>query len=266
MRPAFRFKVTAQTGAEDLSQDGPGRRLRKNVANVRKHIDYVANVINHVEARLWQGTRRDRMAIQPDILYQNYVLPPASTLDLPVDCVLTKFVRAAMNKVKCPVYTVCWTPEGKRLITGASSGEFTLWNGTAFNFETILQAHDSAVRALKWSHSDQWLASADNEGYVKYWQPNMNNVHMFQAHKDEPIRSLSFAPTDTKLVTASDDATARVWDFARCVEERILRGHGSDVRSVDWHPTKGLVVTGSRDSQQPVKLWDPKTGQCLATL
>jgi hypothetical protein len=141
MRPAFRFKVTAQTGAEDLSQDGPGRRLRKNVANVRKHIDYVANVINHVEARLWQGTRRDRMAIQPDILYQNYVLPPASTLDLPVDCVLTKFVRAAMNKVKCPVYTVCWTPEGKRLITGASSGEFTLWNGTAFNFETILQVY-----------------------------------------------------------------------------------------------------------------------------
>lgn len=46
-----------------------------------------------------------------------------------------------MNKVKCPVYSLCWTPEGKRLITGASSGEFTLWNGTAFNFETILQVY-----------------------------------------------------------------------------------------------------------------------------
>ena len=34
-----------------------------------------------------------------------------------------------------------WSPEGKRLITGASTGEFTLWNGTAFNFETILQVH-----------------------------------------------------------------------------------------------------------------------------
>ena len=32
-----------------------------------------------------------------------------------------------------------WTPEGRRLITGASSGEFTLWNGLTFNFETILQ-------------------------------------------------------------------------------------------------------------------------------
>lgn len=90
--------------------------------------------------RLWQRSKTEREVVEPDILYQNYVLPPMSTTDAPVDCVLTKFVRSAMNKVKCPIYSLCWTPEGKRLITGASSGEFTLWNGTAFNFETILQA------------------------------------------------------------------------------------------------------------------------------
>lgn len=43
-------------------------------------------------------------------------------------------------------------------------------------------------------------------------------------------------------------------------------GHGADVKCVDWHPTKGLVVSGSKDSQQPIKFWDPKTGQSLATL
>ncbi|KAM3719956.1 pre-mRNA 3' end processing protein [Dirofilaria immitis] len=264
LRPGYRFKTNLQP-VLDVA-DGPGRRLRKNVANVRRHIDYIANVLNHFEARLWQHGARDRGAVQPDILYQNSAVPPTTTIDKTIDCVLNKFVRAAMNKVKCPIYSICWTPEGKRLITGASTGEFTLWNGTAFNFETILQAHDTAIRALKWSHNDQWLVSADHDGFVKYWQPNMNNVHMYQAHKDEAIRSVSFAPTDVKLVTGSDDATARIWDFARCAEEKVLRGHGSDVRSVDWHPQKGLICTGSRDSQQPVKLWDPKTGQCLSTL
>jgi len=187
-RPGLRFKAAPKP--DELIQEGPGRRLRKNVANVRRHIDYISNAINHIEGRLWQYSKRDRPAVQPDILYHNTVLPPSSTKDLPVDCVLTKFVRAAMNKIKCPIYSLCWTPEGKRVITGASSGEFTLWNGTAFNFETILQAHDVAIRAIKWSHNDQWMASADQDGFVKYWQPNMNNVHMFQAHKDEPIRSL----------------------------------------------------------------------------
>lgn len=38
-------------------------------------------------------------------------------------------------------YCFKWTPDGRRLITGASSGEFTLWNGLTFNFETILQVN-----------------------------------------------------------------------------------------------------------------------------
>uniref|UniRef100_A0A158P607 WD_REPEATS_REGION domain-containing protein n=1 Tax=Angiostrongylus cantonensis TaxID=6313 RepID=A0A158P607_ANGCA len=260
------FDVQLQQMDVMMMGDGPGRRLRKNVANVRRHVDYVATVLNHAESRLWQYKRWQRPVQQPDELYQNTALPARCTPETPVDCILTKFVRAAMNKVKCPVYSLCWTPEGKRLITGASTGEFTLWNGTAFNFETILQAHDSAIRAMTWSHNEQWLVSADHEGFIKYWQPNMNNVHMYQAHKDEPVRGLSFAPTDVKLASASDDGTVRIWDFARCVEERAMRGHGSEVRCVAWHPSKGMIATGSRDSQQPVKLWDPRTGDCLTTL
>lgn len=50
--------------------------------------------------------------------------------------------------MRCPIFTLAWTPEGRRLITGASSGEFTLWNGLTFNFETILQVslfHDHLI-------------------------------------------------------------------------------------------------------------------------
>jgi len=43
-----------------------------------------------------------------------------------------------------------------------------------------------------------------------------------------------------------------------------MTGHGWDVKSVDWHPTKGLIVSGSKDHL--VKLWDPRTAQCLTTL
>jgi polyadenylation factor subunit 2 len=92
------------------------------------------------------------------------------------------------------------------LITGASSGEFTLWNGLTFNFETILQvnlrekkerriqnffkAHDSAVRAMIWSNNEQWMLTGDHNGFVKYWQSNMNNVKVYQAHHD-PVRGLT---------------------------------------------------------------------------
>jgi len=161
------------------------------------------------------------------------------------------------------VNVVRWTPEGRRLLTANTLGEFTLWNGTGFNFETIMQAHDSAIRALSFSHSDDWIVSADSNGIIKYWQPNFNNVESIHGHSD-PIRDIAFSPTDTKFVTASDDSTLKIWDFAGGVAESTLTGHGWDAKSCDWHPTKGLIVSGSKDHL--VKLWDPRTGRCLTTL
>ena len=99
----------------------------------------------------------------------------------------TRFVRTATNKQKCPVYQIVWTPDGRRLVTGAASGEFTLWNGMAFNFETILQAHDQPVRSMSWSQNGNWLATGDQGGYIKYWQQNMNNCCMFQGKLFEAI-------------------------------------------------------------------------------
>lgn len=84
-------------------------------------------------------------AIQPDANYViNYL--PAFAYTNPISCITTKFVHVSTNKVRCPINAIkffCylltfseyislkqqWTPEGRRLITGASSGEFTLWNG-----------------------------------------------------------------------------------------------------------------------------------------
>jgi polyadenylation factor subunit 2 len=41
-------------------------------------------------------------------------------------------------------------------------------------------------------------------------------------------------------------------------------GHGWDVKCVDWHPSLGVVVSGSKDNL--VKMWDPRSGDNVATL
>ncbi|XP_018325750.1 pre-mRNA 3' end processing protein WDR33 [Agrilus planipennis] len=266
-RPPFRPFLNLQRLPGPLGnmtlEDFDGKRLRKSV--MRKTVDYNSAIIKALENRIWTRDYRDRRALQPDVMYYPDMMPPPSYYDNPINCVTTRFVKTATNKMRCPIFCMAWTPEGRRLVTGASSGEFTLWNGLTFNFETILQAHDSPVRCMVWSHNDSWMVTGDHAGYVKYWQSNMNNVKMFQAHK-EALRGISFSPMDSKFVTCSDDGTLRIWDFFRYQEERVLRGHGADVKCVHWHPQKGLIISGSKDNQQPIKLWDPKTGQSLATL
>ncbi|KAI5924885.1 WD40 repeat-like protein [Camillea tinctor] len=218
----------------------------------------------------WMRNRQPRMkgafkgeVERPSASYIVDMLPPLARVTNPADTVPTKHLHSSLNKIKHPVNVVRWTPEGRRLLTASSSGEFTLWNGTGFNFETIMQAHDVAIRALAYSHSDDWLLSADHDGIIKYWQPNFNNVQVIQGHHD-PIRDLAFSPNDSKFVTASDDSTLKIFDFAGGVAESTLQGHGWDAKSCDWHPTKGLIVSGSKDHL--VKLWDPRTQRCLTTL
>lgn len=59
-------------------------------------------------------------------------------------------------------------------------------------FFVSFQAHETAVRAMRWSHSDTWMVTADHAGYIKYWQSNMNNVKMYPGHK-EPVRGIRWA-------------------------------------------------------------------------
>lgn len=76
------------------------------------------------------------------------------------------------------------------MVTGSSSGQFTLWNGFTFNFETILQAHQSSIRSMVWNRKKTWMVTGDDSGLVRYWQANMNNVAEFQGHKDA-VRQLT---------------------------------------------------------------------------
>ncbi|KAK0121958.1 pre-mRNA cleavage and polyadenylation factor (CPF) complex subunit [Cadophora gregata] len=200
---------------------------------------------------------------RPSASYIVDMVPPLARISEPADTIPARHLHTSLNKNKHPVNVVRWTPDGRRLLTGSSSGEFTLWNGTGFNFETIMQAHDVAIRALSYSHNNDWLLSADHDGMIKYWQPNFNNVKVIQGHSDA-IRDIAFSPNDSKFITAADDSKLKIFDFALGTEESILEGHGWDVKSVDWHPTKGLIVSGSKDHL--VKLWDPRTSRVLTTL
>ncbi|CAG8466612.1 5503_t:CDS:10 [Ambispora leptoticha] len=254
-----RTGFTSYQNAQRMVFDG--KRMRKAIQ--RRTVDFNCSIGKYLQDRVWMRDRRDIKILRPDTNFIIDLLPPSAYLHNPVNAVTTKFVHTSTNKNRYPVFVVRWTPEGRRLITGLSSGEFTLWNGLTFNFETILQAHESAVRAMKWSHNDDWMVTADHKGIIKYWQSNMNNLKIINGHK-EAIRDLSFAPTDNKFATCSDDGTIKIWDFNEGIEENVLSGHGGDVKAVDWHPYKALLASGAKDNL--VKFWDPKSGKNIDTL
>lgn len=251
-------------GSEHTVLDG--KRMRKPVH--RQRVDYSSPVVLYVLSRMWQRDARDasiNLEAAPTTGAQ--MLPPVAYPDWPASSFTTKFVHASINKARCSVNRVLWTPAGReRVFTGCQSGEFTLWNGQSFNFEWILQAHDVAVRSMTWSYNGNWLITGDDGGCIKYWTPTLNLIKAIHtAHKNSAVRDLSFSCTDLKFCSCSDDSVIKIWDFARCdEEERSCKGHNWDVKSCAWHPRNSLIVSGGKDAL--VKLWDARTGKDLHTI
>lgn len=205
-------------------------------------------------------------AIEPETSFTANLMPPSAYVhnnDRAVN-VVNKFTHLSSNKVKHVIPAIEWTPEGRRLIVATYNGELSLWNGFSFNFESLMQAHDSAVTTMKYSHAGDWMVSGDADGIIKIWQPNFNMVKELDSAHTESIRDVAFCNNDSKFVSCSDDNILKIWNFSNGKEERILSGHHWDVKSCDWHPTMGLIASGSKDNL--VKLWDPRAGSCISTI
>jgi len=229
----------------------------------RRTVDYTATTVRYVEERVYAKDPWNSPQPRPLPGALLDFMPPVAYPHLPATSFATKFVHVSSNKIRTSVNCVMFMPDGRRLLTCSQNGEFTLWNGMTFNFETILQAHNGPIKCATFSNNDNWLLTGDDEGNVKYFQTNFNNLRSFQAHK-EPITSISFARSDLKFATGSDDTTVKIMDFARAEAEHTLSGHSGNVHCVDWHPYLGLVASGGKDAA--VKLWDPKSGHCATTL
>lgn len=253
--------ATRPEGPRHEGQVEGEKTIQPSVA--RRTVDLAGPYVKLLQNRFHAPSFADAWIMQPTPAAGLEVLPPIAYAHQPATNFNTRFVHVSLNKMRTSVNSLIWTPEGRRCITGTQSGEFTLWNGTQFNFETIIQAHESPVRSMQYAHNENWLLTGEDDGKLKYWKPNLECVKAEPAHK-EAVRGIAFSPSDLKFASCSDDSTIKVWDFPTCKSEVTMTGHGGDVKSCDWHPTKAVLASGSKDGL--VKVWDAKTGRNIATL
>ena len=255
-----------------MSQPVP--RLQHQQMASRKIVDPTGTCVRHLTDRIFRpeahGSASDVSSAAGASSWD--MLPPAACIGNASSSICARFVHSSFCKDRCPVNAVVWTPEGRRLLAGGQNGMFTLWSGVNFTFETTQQAHEDAVHSMVWSHSGEYMISADHGGCIKYWQTTLNNVMEIDAHKGSAVREVTFCPSDAKFATCSDDGSIKIWDFDSHKLDRMMPGksvemgksHSWDVKSVQWHPEKALLASGSKDNS--VKLWDPRAPREVCAL
>ena len=201
------------------------------------------------------GLTVDYPALAPTHSSVRFMLPPVYSAAVPTDCVMTRLTNNCINQVKTPVHTVVFSPDGRRVITGNQAGEFTLWDGFRWNFETVFPPITCPIKRMRFMPSGQYLLTGDFNGVVKYWTPGLCALEELRAHEGH-VMDLAFAPGDRKFATCSKDGVVKVWDFYRRACDVALQKSETPpaLSSVTWHPHYALVASGGNDNL--VRLWD----------
>ena len=144
-------KSSAQSSSSYLQNIEQQLASQQRKTAHRRIVDH-GNIVGRWTLQRTMGIRKQRLGkVRPEASFLIDLLPPAAYKDeYTILDMQTKIIYLSANKAKHAINTVAWTPEGRRLISANYAGDFTLWNGTTFNFETIMQAHDTSINAFKY--------------------------------------------------------------------------------------------------------------------
>lgn len=63
-------------------------------------------------------------------------------------------------QAKASITSIVWTPEGRRCIIGSQRGEFTIWGGTTFTYDTALQVAETSTKEASARAAECQMADA----------------------------------------------------------------------------------------------------------
>lgn len=137
---------------------------------------------------------------------------------------------------------VAWSPQGKRIAAGCSSGHVLVWNGGDPEPLQVLEGHASAVDHVSWSPDQETLASACGDNVVHLWNSGTGAL-LRRLELPACPRSLTWSPEGTLLRSAQligtyPEVTVRL--------ESHDPGATASIRSEEIGPVSSLAISGDR--------------------
>lgn len=166
-----------------------------------------------------------------------------------------KMTGALEGQTTSEVWTICFSPDGANIISGALDRAVRIWDVENRECRWALRGHDEWVNGVAVSGDGNSIVSGSGDKTVRIWDTKkMQSRNVLRGHTDF-VRSVCVTSDSKHIVSASDDCQLRVWDMQSGSNIKCLQGHKKGIYSVAAG-ANGMVASASRDST--VKVWDIK--------
>jgi WD40 repeat protein len=167
--------------------------------------------------------------------------------------------------LKYGVNSAVFSPDGTRVLTGATDGSARIWDVETGKVLTVLAGHTGGVSNALFSPDgrrivttsepqflDQLLSTHKAENTVRIWDAAIGKTLVFLRGHTDGITRVAFQADGRRLLTASSDGTSRIWDTQTWQTMAVLTGReGKGAYAAAISPNGRMVATAG----DKVGLW-----------
>jgi WD40 repeat protein len=155
------------------------------------------------------------------------------------------------------------SPDGKRIVTGASDGTIKLWEADSGWEPRPFKAQSLEIGCVAYSPDGRWVLTGSWDKSAKLWDTTSSREAFTLEEPASQCMCGTFSLDGRRIVIGCYDGTAKVWDAASGRKLVTLQGHSGVIGSVAFSPDGQRILTGSWD--KTARLWEAASGRELLT-
>ena len=162
------------------------------------------------------------------------------------------------------VFSVAFSPDGKRLASASFDKTVRLWNMETHKVERIFTGHSDSVYSVAFSPDGKWLATASKDRSIKLLDAATGKSRFTLSGMDQDVLAVAISPDGKSVVSAGFEPALHWWDPATGKRTRLQAGHGNAVHELCFSKDGSRLASVGEDGT--ARIWDGRTGAAQRTL